>query len=577
MSEVRRAAVNSRSGYKAKATRVKKVVERYTNDASLFELPTAFPEIEHNLNLLPELRMNLERIQDTIVRLTEDQDEVEEELENFLIFMESLDECEQSLIDLRKRAKGALKTENPTTGYMEVLTNTMKEIHFETEVERQVVEERHKADRESKQRKFETAFQVLATGNNFFEGSAREHPTSNVKLSPLTVPEFDGQYSAWMGFKDLFTTVVDKNQTLNDCQKLYYLHSFLKGEAKAVVEHLPLTSANYVIAWNLLVDRYDNPMSIAMSHIRKFMNVPRLSEPTPEAIRKTQTAMSSAVQAIDALGMKQRDIWLISFALERLDDETIRLWSRVSYNTTPTWKEFNEFLVERYKTMEIATAGNQLTIRRKAEMNTNKHIVASNWSSNVAQGSSSTSTNQIKSELEEIENAIFINLATIDTATISDNSECNLTSTTTSGSSLRNTVTASHILLATAVIRVQDAQGDTVQCRALLDCGAQANIITEKLCQRLKLPKRKTNCRLKGIGSPQVLSQHQVSVAYGPWGFNSWTTINCFVQPTLLNCSPQSKSNLKQFQFHPTLSWRTLNGTFLKQSTFYLGDNCSGM
>lgn len=41
---------------------------------------------------------------------------------------------------------------------------------------------------------------------------------SLVKLPPIRLPTFDGKYCNWLEFKDSFTALVDKNETLTDIQ-----------------------------------------------------------------------------------------------------------------------------------------------------------------------------------------------------------------------------------------------------------------------------------------------------------------------------------------------------------------------
>ena len=44
---------------------------------------------------------------------------------------------------------------------------------------------------------------------------------SSVKLPPIKIPVFDGNYSNWMEFKEIFIALVDTNHFLTDTQKFY--------------------------------------------------------------------------------------------------------------------------------------------------------------------------------------------------------------------------------------------------------------------------------------------------------------------------------------------------------------------
>ena len=71
---------------------------------------------------------------------------------------------------------------------------------------------------------------------------------SVVRLPPIKLPEFDGQYSNWLEFKDSFNALVDGNLALNNVQKFYYLRSSLGKEVLNIIKSLEVTDTNYDIA-----------------------------------------------------------------------------------------------------------------------------------------------------------------------------------------------------------------------------------------------------------------------------------------------------------------------------------------
>ncbi|XP_041786603.1 uncharacterized protein LOC121601866 [Anopheles merus] len=64
------------------------------------------------------------------------------------------------------------------------------------------------------------------------------------------------------------------------------------------------------------------------------------------------------------------------------------------------------------------------------------------------------------------------------------------------------------VLLQTVLVQVEDNHGRCHLARTLLDSGAQLNIVTERLTQRLGVAKRRENHRIGGIGEVSVTSQH---------------------------------------------------------------------
>ncbi|XP_058448928.1 uncharacterized protein LOC131428884 [Malaya genurostris] len=72
-------------------------------------------------------------------------------------------------------------------------------------------------------------------------------------------------------------------------------------------------------------------------------------------------------------------------------------------------------------------------------------------------------------------------------------------------------VTGSHIFLLTAILKVKDRWGRTHLARALLDSGSQANLMSERLCQLLKLQRSDKKVEISGIGQTRRHISWEVS------------------------------------------------------------------
>lgn len=55
-------------------------------------------------------------------------------------------------------------------------------------------------------------------------------------------------------------------------------------------------------------------------------------------------------------------------------------------------------------------------------------------------------------------------------------------------------------MLSTAIVDVVDSLGQVHPCRMILDGGSQSNLLTERFCNKLNLPKKQINMPIKGIG-----------------------------------------------------------------------------
>jgi hypothetical protein len=81
---------------------------------------------------------------------------------------------------------------------------------------------------------------------------------------------FNGDACKWLQFRDIFQALIINNDVLSDVQKFHYLISSLKGEAKMLIVHLPVTSDNFAVAWELVTQPYNNIQLIAMKHVKQL-------------------------------------------------------------------------------------------------------------------------------------------------------------------------------------------------------------------------------------------------------------------------------------------------------------------
>ncbi|CAH2109100.1 unnamed protein product [Euphydryas editha] len=75
----------------------------------------------------------------------------------------------------------------------------------------------------------------------------REKSTPQMEL-----PSFSGNFQQWTSFKDLFTETIHTNASLSYAQKMQFLKDKLRGEAERLVQHLPISSDNYITCWEIL-------------------------------------------------------------------------------------------------------------------------------------------------------------------------------------------------------------------------------------------------------------------------------------------------------------------------------------
>lgn len=161
------------------------------------------------------------------------------------------------------------------------------------------------------------------------DGHLNEHPVgrSEVRLPPLTITPFGGDYNDWTSFYDLFLCTVHNNPALKKVQKMQYLKSLLKEEALQLVRHLPVTDVNYEIAWQKLITRYDKKDHIVQQLIKKFIDQPMMSESDFTKLRSLTNNSDEIIRSLASLEVEDRDPWIIHILTNKLDSETRQLWA----------------------------------------------------------------------------------------------------------------------------------------------------------------------------------------------------------------------------------------------------------
>lgn len=86
------------------------------------------------------------------------------------------------------------------------------------------------------------------------EGAPARSPDGTVRktLPRIQQLQFSGAYEAWLAFRDLFQSMVDKDSSLQHVERLHFLKTRLKGEAGLLLQELATTAENYSRAWMLI-------------------------------------------------------------------------------------------------------------------------------------------------------------------------------------------------------------------------------------------------------------------------------------------------------------------------------------
>lgn len=69
-------------------------------------------------------------------------------------------------------------------------------------------------------------------------------------------------------------------------QKHQYLVESLSGSAARIIESIEISDQNYIVAWELLKNRYEDEKSIRKQHVQCLFEIPRVQRESAGAIRE---------------------------------------------------------------------------------------------------------------------------------------------------------------------------------------------------------------------------------------------------------------------------------------------------
>uniref|UniRef100_A0A914UQF9 Peptidase aspartic putative domain-containing protein n=1 Tax=Plectus sambesii TaxID=2011161 RepID=A0A914UQF9_9BILA len=123
---------------------------------------------------------------------------------------------------------------------------------------------------------------------------------SNTQLPKLELCQFDGTITDWQQFWETFKVTVD-DEPLPSVQKLSYLISTLRGEARQVAVGYAVTAANYPVLVGLLKEKYGNQDMIRERLHAELQELQRAGEQLTEA-RNVIQQIERICRQLEALG-----------------------------------------------------------------------------------------------------------------------------------------------------------------------------------------------------------------------------------------------------------------------------------
>lgn len=259
-------------------------------------------------------------------------------LTKFASYLTSLESNEtpssRDFIDLKLRARGASDLLNEFNEIQSKIEECVSDSDIPIQID----------NRESFENSYYSILaraESMLTDGEVTDGSNKyccSEQAQTVKLPTISLPTFDGSYEHWLEFRDTFLSLVHNSKRISNIQKFHYLKSSLKGDAEMVVNSIEFSSDNYQVAWELLLNRFNNNRLLVHNHVKALFSITALTKESPCYIRKLIDTVLKNLRALKMLG-EPTDSWdtLINYTIvSKLDKTTEREWETHKCTLLPT-------------------------------------------------------------------------------------------------------------------------------------------------------------------------------------------------------------------------------------------------
>ena len=391
-----------------------------------------------------------------------------------------------------------------------------------------------------------------------------------IRLPKISVPTFDGNMLNWTSFWEQFEIAVHSKEGLRDVEKLAYLKDAVKdGPAKHVIEGLSRTAGSYAEAIECLRERYDRPRLIHQAHVRAILEAPSPKSGSGQELRQLHDVVKQHMRALEAMRCDSLETFISSLLELKLDRSSMFAWQNQTKDKkeVPPYADLLEFIDLRARASEsishegqkrqsqtVSSKGNvhvKTTYATSASINNscvvcgaNKHplytcrkfrSLPSPQRVEIARKNQlcynclqpghfkpQCKSDQTCTKCRRPHHTLLHDQFDRDRGNRSSeragrdrrpssSSEVDGSSHHTSHLSSPNPGAQRGALLMTCQIAIVTSDGSMTKARALLDCASSTSFVTERLAQRLRLPRRRQRAQIAGIGGDErALSSHSV-------------------------------------------------------------------
>ncbi|XP_055615008.1 uncharacterized protein LOC129761314 [Toxorhynchites rutilus septentrionalis] len=108
--------------------------------------------------------------------------------------------------------------------------------------------------------------------------NTNQQPThEDVRLPQIKLQAFDGNIDEWLSFRDLYLSLIHCKTDLPEVEKFHYLKGCLIGEPRSLIDSLAITKANYQIAWDAVMKRFNDSKMFKRRQVQALFDLPNVA------------------------------------------------------------------------------------------------------------------------------------------------------------------------------------------------------------------------------------------------------------------------------------------------------------
>ncbi|XP_065211046.1 uncharacterized protein LOC135839099 [Planococcus citri] len=169
-----------------------------------------------------------------------------------------------------------------------------------------------------------------------------------IRLQDIPVPDFDGTIESYPDWFAEFENIVDKNEDLNDFQKMYLLRRCLTGKAKKYLIDFGTKGEYYLTAMEFIHKKFNNRRRIIAEHFHQLYHLPVMKSSN---MRDTLDDVQRIIRGLNVCGIQTQAFSpFITYIVSLKIPEKLRIeWesSQHDFSCYPPFETMYSFLIDK--------------------------------------------------------------------------------------------------------------------------------------------------------------------------------------------------------------------------------------